>query len=181
MAIIIVREHSVALPPNPFRTAYLPDEVILVGKFSGLSADINIFAGLEHYAKNVSGYPLKILYFHKFQEINREVYSKGPTIIGNDVLIMYNAIILSGVRIGDGAFVGAGAVVTKDVPPYAIVAGNPARIIKYRFTEEQIKALLRIRWWDWNDEEIREFEEYFYDINIFIPKALEKMKKEGRL
>lgn len=169
------------MPPNPFLTSHMPDELILIGNFSGLAEGVKIFGGVEHYANNVAAYPLKILYFHKFHETKRDVYTKGPTIIGNDVLIMYNAMVLSGVTIGDGAIVGAGAVVTKDVPPYAIVAGNPAKIIKYRFSEEQIKALLKIRWWDWSDNQIKEFEEYFYDIDTFILRAFKKMKQEGRL
>ncbi|MTI85040.1 MAG: CatB-related O-acetyltransferase [Firmicutes bacterium] len=200
MASIIVGKDSVVMDPHPFFTTHLPDEVILIGKFSGLAEDVKVFAGFEHYAKNVAGFPLNILYFSKFDQvaiddpdnasefmeratrhIKKDVYAKGPTIIGNDVLVMYHATILSGVKIGDGAFIGAGSVVAKDVPPYAIVAGNPARVIKYRFSEEQIKALLLIRWWDWTDEEMKEFEEYFYDIDVFVPKALEKMKKEGRL
>lgn len=180
MAIIIMGEHSLSASPDPFFTTYTPEEVIMIGKFSGIAAGVKIYSGLEHYSKNVAGFPLKILYFDK-KDMKKDVYTKGPTIIGNDVLIMYNAIVLSGVKIGDGAFVGAGAVVRKDVPPYAIALGNPARIAGYRFSEEQRKALLRIRWWDWSNEEMKEFEEYFYDIDTFISKALEKMKKEGRL
>jgi len=78
----------------------------------------------------------------------------GPTEIGNDVWIGLRAIIMPGVRIGDGAVIGAGSIVTKDVAPYAIVAGNPARFIRNRFTDEQIASLLAIRWWDWSDEKI---------------------------
>ena len=77
-----------------------------------------------------------------------EFEDKGYTIVGNDVLIGANAIILAGVNVGDGAVIGAGSVATKDVPPYAIVAGNPAKVIKYRFNNEQIDKLLKIKWWD---------------------------------
>jgi acetyltransferase-like isoleucine patch superfamily enzyme len=75
--------------------------------------------------------------------------SRGPVVIGNDVWVGYDALILSGVQIGDGAVVGARAVVTRSVEPYEIVAGNPARHIKFRFDEPTRAALLRIRWWDW--------------------------------
>lgn len=175
---VIMGRNSIAPSPSSFLTSNQPDELIIVGNFTGIAEGARIFGGVEHYAGNVAALPLKILFFHKIHEIKKDVYAKGPTIIGSDVLIMYNALILSGVSVGDGAVVGAGAVVAKDVPPYAIVAGNPARIIKYRFSEEQIKALLEIRWWDWSDQEVRDFEEYFYDIDTFISKAFNKMKRE---
>lgn len=76
-------------------------------------------------------------------------------LIGNDVWVGSHALILGGVRIGDGAVVGAGAVVTKDIPPYSIVGGVPARVIRYRFTEAIIEELLKTRWWDYSDDELR--------------------------
>ena len=87
--------------------------------------------------------------------------------IGNDVWIGANAVILSGVHIGDGAVIGAGAIVTKDVEPYAIVGGVPARVIRYRFTREIIDAFLRIKWWDWPLEKIEENMELFYHPELF--------------
>lgn len=176
MAIIIIGEHAKTNPLH-FLT-WQADEFIQIGKFSALAIGVKILGGGEHFS-NVNSYPLKA---HFLTDFHKDVVSKGPTIIGNDVKITTDAIVLSGVKIGDGAVVGAGAVVTRDVPPYAIVGGSPAKIIKYKFTEEQIKALLRIRWWDWSFEEIKEFEEYFYgDVDVFIVKAFEKMEKEGRL
>ena len=79
---------------------------------------------------------------------------KGDTIIGNDVWIGHRAVILPGVNIGDGAIIGAYSLVSKDVAPYSIVGGNPAVEIRKRFTEEQIRQLLDLRWWDWNIEKI---------------------------
>lgn len=90
--------------------------------------------------------------------------------IGNDVWIGSNVLIKGGVTIGDGAVVGMGSIVTKDVPPYAVVAGNPAKIIKYRCNDEQIKALLRIKWWDWPIELIKERKNDFANIDDFIKK-----------
>ena len=81
--------------------------------------------------------------------------NKGDIVVGNDVWIGYEAVILSGVTIGDGAIIGARAVVTKDVPPYTIVAGVPARPIRKRFDEETIARLEQLRWWDWPEDEIR--------------------------
>lgn len=87
--------------------------------------------------------------------------------IGNDVWIGANAVIMPGVHIGDGAIVGAGAIVTKDIPPYAIVGGVPAQIIRYRFPQELIDAFLRIKWWDWSVEKIGENIDLFYQPELF--------------
>jgi serine acetyltransferase len=80
---------------------------------------------------------------------------KGDIIVENDVWIGAKSTIMSGVKISNGAIVAANSVVTKDVPPYSVVAGNPAKIVKYRFTEEQIHELLKISWWDWDEEKIK--------------------------
>lgn len=89
------------------------------------------------------------------------------TLIENDVWIGTNAIIPGGIQIGTGAIVAAGSVVVKDVPPYAIVGGNPAKIIKYRFSDEQIKSLLALEWWNWPIEKIRQHIDNFSDIEKF--------------
>jgi virginiamycin A acetyltransferase len=97
---------------------------------------------------------------------------KGNIIIENDVWIGAKSTIMSGVKISNGAVIGSCSVVTKDVPPYAIVVGNPAKIVKYRFTEEQIQSLLKISWWDWNENKIKEEGMLLWskDINYFIEK-----------
>jgi virginiamycin A acetyltransferase len=92
-------------------------------------------------------------------------------IIGNDVWVGINATILAGVRIGDGAVIGAGSVVTRSVPSYAIVAGVPAKIIRYRYTAEQRAELLKIAWWNWADEKVKTYASDFYgDVDDFIQK-----------
>ena len=98
--------------------------------------------------------------------------SKGPVVIGHDVWIGRGATILSGVTIGDGAVVAAHSVVTKSVGPYSIVAGNPARLVRQRFSEDQTAALLRICWWDWPIETIREAWPLLLSdgIDVFIEK-----------
>jgi len=98
----------------------------------------------------------------------------GDIHVGNDVWIGAKATVMSGVKINDGAVVAACSVVTKDVPPYAIVGGNPAKIIKYRFTEEQIDSLLKIKWWEWEEQKIKEeaMNMWSTDINEFIKKHL---------
>lgn len=99
---------------------------------------------------------------------------KDEVIIGNDVWIGMYAIVNRGVKIGDGAVIASGAVVTKDVPPYAIVGGNPAKVIKYRFDPEIIDKLLKIRWWDWDNDLIKKRIKDFYDINSFCEKYYDR-------
>ena len=88
------------------------------------------------------------------REVTSAWDNKGDIVIGNDVWIGYGAVILSGVTIGDGAIIGTNALVTKDIPPYTIAGGIPAKPLKKRFSEEQISALMKIKWWDWSEEEI---------------------------
>ena len=100
--------------------------------------------------------------------------SVPKTNIGNDVWIGSNVIIPGGIQIGIGAIVAAGSVVVKDVPPYAVVGGNPAKVIRYRFSEEQIEVLLASKWWDWPIEKIRQRVDDFSEIEIFRGKVTSK-------
>lgn len=122
-----------------------------IGKFCSIADDVRILLGGEHNYRLVSSYPFDNLLI-RFKPLGPTVKTKGDVVVGNDVWIGYGAMILSGVTIGDGAVIGAGSVVTRDVKPYAIVGGNPARLIKYRFNKYVIQRLLRERWWDlpWN-------------------------------
>ena len=115
--------------------------------------------------------------FYSQNKLNGVTLSKDTKIterkritIGNDVFIGANVTILDGVTIGDGAVIGAGAVVSKDIPPYAVAVGVPIRIIRYRFSEKQIAALLRIRWWDRDEECLQDVSDSFFDIDAFIAK-----------
>jgi acetyltransferase-like isoleucine patch superfamily enzyme len=145
-------------------------ERLIVGNYSGL--DGTWILGMNHGPRRVSWYPHRI---HFGMDGNYDDYPvpMGDTIVGSDVWTTENCLILSGVKIGDGAIVAAGAVVTKDVPPYAIVGGNPAKLIRYRFTDEQIAALLEIRWWDWPEEKVRAAVPWLEseDIDAFIEYA----------
>lgn len=98
------------------------------------------------------------------------IKERKPIFIGNDVFIGANVTILDGVTIGDGVIIGAGAVVSKDIPDYAIAVGCPIKIIRYRFNEDQISALKRIQWWNFEEEKLQDIEKMFFDVDEFIKK-----------
>lgn len=131
---------------------YSPDQKLIIGKYTSISDEVHILLGGEHRYDTISTFP----FFELMNIGHKNTTTKGDVIIGNDVWIGYRVTILSGVTIGDGAVVGAGALVIKDVPPYSIVAGVPAKIIKYRFDNIRIKLLLDIKWWDWSNDKIKE-------------------------
>ena len=130
---------------------------ILIGRYSSLAHRLKFIIGLNHDGREVSTYPFRNL-LHPLEAGVNQYFAANhyQIIIGNDVWIGSDVTILGGVRIGNGAIVGAGAVVTKDVPPYAVVAGNPARIVKFRFSQEIIDKLQKIKWWNWPREKIME-------------------------
>jgi tetrahydrodipicolinate N-succinyltransferase len=123
----------------------------------------------EYERFRLSTFPLATLKKNGWREKYR-LPSKGDRVrIGSDVWIGCRAIILPSVAVGDGAIIGAGAVVTHDVPPYAVVAGVPAKIVRFRFDKVQIEKLLKIAWWNWSERKIVENLDYFYgDVNEFI-------------
>ena len=126
-----------------------------IGKFCSIGSGATfILAGNQgHNPKWISAYPFDPNIFSNSKDGYKR---KGDTIIGNDVWIGTEAMIMPGIKIGDGAIIGTRAVVTKDVEPYTIVAGNPGKPIKKRFSEEEIKMLLEIKWWDWTVEKINQ-------------------------
>jgi acetyltransferase-like isoleucine patch superfamily enzyme len=141
----------------------------VVGAFCSISPECRILGGGEHVIERASTFPLNARLFDPAGRTGLDATDTGPTVIGNDVYIGVGAIVLSGVSIGDGAVVGSGAVVTKPVPPYAIVAGNPAQIIRYRFDSETRARLLALRWWDWDDSDIHASLRWFMaDIESFL-------------
>jgi len=119
---------------------YLPGERIFIGSFSSIGDQVLITTGGLHRTDVASTYPFTMLDTYR---------STANTTIGSDVWVGTRAMIRGGVTVGDGAVIGAGAVVFTDVPPYAIAAGNPAEIIRYRFSAPTIERLLRIAWWEW--------------------------------
>ena len=129
---------------------------LIIGKFCQIAAGVEfVMNGANHQMSGVSTYPFYI--FGTWQQDvpqQKDMPLKGDTIVGNDVWIGQNVTILPGVHIADGAIIGLNSVVAKDVPPYTIVAGNPAKIIRKRFDDELINLLLKLKWWDKSIEEI---------------------------
>lgn len=133
---------------------------LIIGKFCSIACGAKfIFTSANHTLKSLSTYPFP-LFFEEFgldqKNLTQAWDNKGDIVIGNDVWIGYEAVIMSGVHIGDGAIIGTRAVVTKDVEPYTVVGGVPAKPIKKRFNEETIEKLQSICWWDWEKEKIQE-------------------------
>ncbi len=133
---------------------------LVIGKFCSIACGAKfLFNSANHTMRSLSTYPFPLFFEEWGLDIRNVADSwdnKGDIIIGNDVWIGYEAVILSGVTIGDGAIIGTRAVVTKDVPAYMIVGGVPAKPIRRRFADETIHALLKLKWWDWPRERIVE-------------------------
>lgn len=143
-----------------------------IGSFCSFGAEVMILLGGEHRIDWVTTYPFNVLW-KSAEKFKGHPATKGDIVIGNDVWIGEGVLILSGVTIGDGAVVGARAVVSKDIPAYGVVAGNPARLIKKRFDEDTIQRLLKIAWWNWDDEKIEKYLPLLLcgDISRFISEA----------
>jgi len=147
-----------------------------VGKFCSIAGNVKVYLGGNHRTDWVTTYP----FGHTNQKIFRNYNgaghpsTKGDVVIGNDVWIGDNVTIMSGVTIGDGAVIANNSHVVKNVEPYCLVGGNPANLIKKRFTDDQINKLLEIKWWKWDEKKIDEFTPLLCntDIDNFINLAL---------
>ncbi len=154
-----------------------------IGRYCSVSENVKLVAGRHPSSEYVSTHPIfySERYSNAFGKTDFEEYhytdkAKNMMLkIGNDVWIGANASILDGVTIGDGAIVAAGAVVTKDVPPYAVVGGVPAKIIKYRFNEEEIAFLQQLKWWEKDEKWLTEYGKYFNDVEL-LKNILNKQK-----
>lgn len=133
------------------------DATVTIGRYTSIAPYVFFFLKADHRTDWVTTYPFSGLgdMFPEVSHIPGHPTTNGPITVGSDVWIAGNVIVLSGVTIGDGAVVLQGSVVMDDVPPFAIVAGNPARPIRYRGTPDQIEAMLRISWWEWPDQKVR--------------------------
>jgi len=137
---------------------YTPEEFVEIGSFCSIAKGLKIFTGGNHRSDWITTYPFGHMHRDVFNTFSGEghPHTKGSVIIGNDVWIGANVTIMSGVNIGDGAIVANNSHVVKDIEPYTIVGGNPAKFIKKRFDNEVINKLLKLKWWDFEDEEIKQ-------------------------
>lgn len=129
---------------------------LAIGNFTSIAAGVTFILGGNHPVDRVTTFPLRQRWALPGSGSDGYPSSRGDIVVGHDVWIAYGATVLSGVTIGHGAVIMAGSVVTRDVPPYAIVGGVPARTISKRFEDEVIHELLMMQWWLWSDEEIKE-------------------------
>lgn len=133
---------------------------LVIGKFCSIACGAKfLFNSANHTQTSLSTYPFAIFFDEwglRMQDVADAWDNKGDIVIGSDVWIGYEAVILAGVTVGHGAIIGTRAVVTKDVPPYTIVGGVPAKPIRKRFADDVIEKLLALRWWDWPAEKIRQ-------------------------
>jgi len=129
---------------------------LIIGKFCMIASDVTfIMNGANHLTDAISTYPFAIFGNGWENAMEGKTYpTKGDTIVGNDVWIGHKVTIMPGVKIGDGAIIATRSVVTKDVPPYSVVGGNPAKELKKRFSKEEITKLLELKWWDWEIDRI---------------------------
>jgi virginiamycin A acetyltransferase len=139
--------------------AYGPERLV-IGRYCAIATGTRfLMAGAEHPTMGVSTFPFTMFggeWTERTLDIVTAMPSRGDTVVGNDVWFGYGVTVMPGVRIGDGAIIAAGAVVTADVPPYTVVGGNPARHIRRRFDDTDIDRLLRAAWWDWPAELVTE-------------------------
>lgn len=131
------------------------DVPITIGRYSGIHYSTVLIPGGMHHVDWISTVHGHVGEDGTWERADGAIYAKGPITIGSDVFVAYEAVICSGVTIGHGAVVGTRAVVVNDVEPYSIVAGNPARHVRFRFDEPVREALLRIAWWDWPEGKVR--------------------------
>jgi len=152
-----------------------PPPIIHIGRYCSIAEDVKFLLVADHPYDFVTTYPM----FHNFTSLTNQIElikSSGTKTkmdnfdiginVGSDVWIGHGASVLPGVNVGHGAVIGAFSVVAKDIPPYAIVVGNPAKVIKYRFNPEQIERLLNLRWWDWDHKKIVNSINQMISINI---------------
>ncbi len=166
----LIGDHTYGIP----KVFFINDETNLeIGKFCSIASGVEIYLGGNHRTDWITTYPFNVLNknFPSAQVITGHPATKGSVIIENDVWIGGKATIMSGVTIHNGAVIGNGSVVTKNVGPYEIWAGNPAKLVKKRFSDEHIQFLQNLRWWNWDIDKIN------LHVNILCSDNLDELKK----
>lgn len=154
-----------------------PKTHVLIGNYCQIAHDTVFEIGQNHVFSGVSPYPFDQVLGEENTFAHRAPVNKQQLVIGHDVWIGSGVRIIKAVKIGNGAIIGSGSVVTKDVPPYAIVGGNPAKIIRYRFSPEIIKALDKIKWWYWPLAKVKANRQYMENVEEFITRFVDKSKE----
>jgi acetyltransferase-like isoleucine patch superfamily enzyme len=178
---IVVGRHTYGINRKTISLALSSNSpCVEIGSFCSVAPGVVMLANTEHPTNLPSTFPFKTIFSQRTKNksypryFNFDAASRGPIKIGHDVWIGQNVIILSGVSIGTGAIVGAGSLVAKNIPPYAVAVGNPAKVIRFRFSPEVVLRLLSSEWWTLSDECLIELEEYLYDtdINKFLDRVV---------
>jgi virginiamycin A acetyltransferase len=166
---------------DAFLYGYGPERLI-IGRYCAIASGVRfIMSGANHAYLGPSTFPFGIfggVWAESTMDLVMSAESRGDTVVGNDVWLGYRALVMPGVAIGDGAVVAAASVVTSDVPPYAIVGGNPARVLRRRFEDDDVERLLRAAWWDWPVELVTE---HARAIMAGEPAELERIAERHRL
>jgi hypothetical protein len=157
-------------PSTKFVVYNLPAEQLVIGRYCSISADATIMTGGEHATDQVSTWPFDN-FVDSLPNPTRSYRVKPNTTLGSDVWMGRSAFVGGGANVAHGVVIGAGAVVMRDLEPYAVAVGNPAKVIRLRFSEKIVEQLLRIAWWDWTAEEVIERRELFYgSVEAFVER-----------
>jgi acetyltransferase-like isoleucine patch superfamily enzyme len=158
--VLTVGEHTYGVKNIEIHEYKGSEAKVIIGKYCSIAPNVTIITGGIHPVDRVSTFPFRIKMNLKGKYQDGFPSTNGDVVIGNDVWIASNVIILSGISIGHGAVIAAGSVVIKNIPAYAIVGGNPAKVIRYRISSEKIKEIDELRWWDWDEIKIKNKVDY---------------------
>ncbi|WP_438530288.1 CatB-related O-acetyltransferase [Cetobacterium sp.] len=172
--IVEVGEHSYG--PIIVKSWNRENEKLIIGKYVSIAEGVKFLLGGNHEINTITTYPFKV----KFLKEKVEAWTKGPIVIKDDVWIGTDTLILSGVIIGQGAIIAAGSVVVKDVPPYAIIGGNPAKVIKYRYSNDIVDEMITFDWSKVKTDNIKNLKEALYQpLTLEMAKKLKKEFERG--